>query len=97
MIEGKTAGRKVLVVHYEDIKRDSKSQTKMMLDFLGVAMISTVENSFSQFHRQHNRSEKTFDPFTQNQRELVASTIKNTMTEVERNNLSSTINLNRYL
>ena len=97
VVEGIKAGRKVLIVYYEDIKKDSKAATKQMLNFVGMDVVNTVEETDDgKFHRQH-KSADTFDPFTQQQRQFVMSTIQDTIDKVESNGLSSKIDLRKYL
>ena len=97
VVQGKRADREVLVVYYEDLKRDTKTHTKDMLNFLGIDVMKTVGESFAKFHRKHNSSEEQFDPFTGEQRKLVMSIIQETIREIETNGLTSQINLSRYL
>ncbi len=95
VIEGKKIGRIILVVYYEDIQKDRGSQTKRMLDFLGVEYHQLkVTDNVSKFRRKKNF---TFDPFTPKQRKFVVLIIKRTIRIIKHYKMSQYINLDRYL
>lgn len=95
LIEGRETGRKVLVVHYEQLKQDRDVQLKRILSFLGIDMsFSLSEDDFGLFHRQHK---KNFEPYTKKQKQYVLTVIINTIRELEQNHMKSETNLTQYL
>ena len=61
-----TAGRRVLVVRYEDLLEDTVTEVKCILHFLKVPFFkehlqSLKKTGFEQFHRKHSHG---FDYFT---------------------------------
>ena len=94
LIEGGKAGNEVLVVHYEELKKNREIQVKRMLNFLGVNLSKAPNQDFSTFHRRH---EKEFEPYTKKQKQYVLTAIRNTIRELEQSNIKSEVNLTQYV
>ena len=96
LIGGK--GHPVLVVRYEDLKTDSFSQVKRMLEFLKVPYSEEeLEKRMMQdvkiFHRKH---QDTFQHFTPGQRAIVLSSIE-MIIQLLKSKRMDTMHLEEYL
>ena len=90
----------VLVVKYESLKRNTATQVKRMLDFLGVIYDSEVDvekvlNDRTQtFHRKHGAD---FNHYTPSQKSYIKSTVKETVRLIESSELGDVIDIEDYL
>lgn len=94
LIGGRKDGKKVLVVHYEELKKNRATQIKRMLDFLELASSRRISQKLNIFQRQHLNH---FKPYTRKQETYVASILQDTMRDLEHNHMSSEVNLTQYL
>ena len=92
----------LLVVRYEDLKRDKLEQVARMLDFLHqdynrTELAAKLEAGTDDFHRKHSPTED-YDHFTEDQRSFVKSMIEDAMWKLQSMNVSSEeLKLNEYL
>lgn len=89
----------VLVVMYEDLKKDTLTELKRMLDFLQVPysrsrLIEVVSRGYSTYKRQHVEE---FDHYTTEQREVVCSAIERVSKALQENSLLVKANVSSYL
>ena len=89
----------VLVIRYEDLKKDTSVSLRRMLDFLQVPyteqrLQEVITQGFKEFKRKHSEE---FDHYTQEQRELVRSVINDTLSVLKARGLSSVCNIEEYL
>ena len=94
-----TAGRRVLVVRYEDLLEDTITEVTRILHFLEVPfsnerLQSLKKTGFDQFHR--NRSNE-FDHFTRKQRLHVYSVVVQTIKMLGNDNNGKTFGIGEYL
>ena len=78
--------RPVLVVFYEDLKRDTATDLKSMLDFLDypyntAQLNSTVQEGYSSYYRNHT---DTFEHYTPEQKAFVNKVILQTAEMVQK-------------
>ena len=90
----------ILVVKYEDLKRDTFTEVKRMLNFLSFGydaaeLKARLDGDFATFHRTHK--DGAFDHFTPPQRAYIRTVIEETATVVEQHKLSSMLTLSDYL
>lgn len=103
VISAKARKHRVLVVMYEDLKNNEVAQIKRMLNFLHVNYsIDVLKTRLSQnftdsFHRKHGGNEGLFEPYTGPQKAHVLNIISQTQKKLEHHNLTSVLNVNRYL
>ena len=76
LVIGRNHGRPVLVVKYEDLKSDSLTQVKRMLEFLRVPysdkeLEKRLRGDFKSFQRKHTNS--NFEYYTPEQKQFVKS------------------------
>ena len=92
----------LLVVRYEDLKRDSVRQVQRMLDFLDITierdelLQRLQQNSFSKYHRNHTRSSQ-FNPYTPAQIKYWNSVILDMENSLRSNGITNFIPLSGYL
>ena len=92
----------LLVVRYEDLKRDSVREVQRMLDFLDVKierddLVNRLQqNSFSKYRRNHTRSSQ-FNPYTPSQIRYWNSVISDTEKSLQTNGITNFIPLRSYL
>ena len=94
LIEGRRAGKEVLVVHYEQLQQNRDVQLKRVLRFLGIDMDFSLAEDFGLFHRRHKND---FKPYTSRQKQYIRTVIRNTIRELEQNHMKSEANLTQYL
>ena len=68
----------VIVVRYEDLVADTRTELQRMLDFLNCPctkerMDCVMDHQIETFHRKHQQN---FDPFTKQQKEQLIKTMK---------------------
>ena len=92
----------LLVVRYEDLKRDSVREVQRMLDFLDIIverdelLQRLQQNSFNRYHRNHTRSSQ-FNPYTPAQIKYWNSVISDTVNILRSNGISNFVPLKSYL
>ena len=89
----------VLVIRYEDLKKDTSVSLRRMLDFLQVPyteqrLQEVITQGFKDFKRKHSEE---FDHYTREQREFVRSVINDTLSVLKARGLSSVCNIEEYL
>ncbi len=77
----------LLVVRYEDMKKDKVEQVSRMLDFLQqdynrTELAARLEDEFDKFHRSHT-AEDNYDHYTEKQRAYVRFLIKSTANKLQ--------------
>ena len=90
----------VMVVKYEDLKRDILPEVMMMLDFLefpySVASIMRIlKKDYSEFKRQHKNV--MFEHFTPTQKAIIQTVIRNTTYILKSHGLSEICDITEYL
>ena len=90
----------MLVVRYEDLKSNVLVEVKRMLDFLEFPyseeqLHRQLRVDYRSFKRQH--SEDTFDPYTNYQRSLVRSIIRQTANLARQKHLADILRIEDYL
>ncbi len=91
----------LLVVRYEDFKKDKVKEVSRMLDFLRQdysrrELASRLEDGFEKFHRPHTRDD--FDHYMEDQRVFVKTVITRTMEKLRSMNIDcEELKLNEYL
>ena len=92
-----TGGRPVLLVKYEDLKRDTCDEVKRMVSFLGEEMLPGAEqmlqDGFQTFHRNHTYA---FNHYTQDQIEYINSVIIRVAKQLELNSIDY-LHVRKYL
>ena len=100
-IAGRRSGQKVLLIHYEDLKKDRDIQLRKMMDFLNVHCTLSSQRilgqSFPAFHRTHFETDEAFDPYTTEQRDYILTVVRDTIGDLEDNHMQSEANLAQYL
>ena len=99
---------RLLVVMYDDLKGTEEQHVLRMVKFLKLG--GSVENASEElpvtrplqnftvsFHRKHSSMEGTFEPYTNQQRAHVLNIITQTQKKLERHNLTSILDVSRYL
>ena len=92
----------LLVVRYEDLKRDLVGEVQRMLDFLDITierdeLVQRLQqNSFSKYHRNHTRSSQ-FNPYTPSQIKYWNSVIADMENSLQSNGITYFIPLRSYL
>ena len=81
----------VLIVGYENLRRDTYTELKRMLDFIGYPyseedVLCTVRNSGEAFHRNHTR--KDLQPFSSELQNFVLEAIKQVDDDLLKHNIS---------
>ena len=94
-----TAGRRVLVVRYEDLLEDTITEVTRILHFLEVPfsnerLQSLKKTGFDQFHRNHSNE---FDYFTRKQRLHVYSVVVETIKMLVKDNNGKIFGTKEYL
>ena len=86
----------VLVIRYEDLKKDVSGNLRRMLDFLQVPYTEQrlQEVGFKEFKRNHSEE---FDHYAREQRDFVRSVINDTLSVLKARGLSSVCNIEEYL
>lgn len=92
---------KVLVIKYEDLRRNQTAQVQRMLDFLQIKysmenLESQLSVHYKDFHRKHEENHN-FRHFTNYQKSNIVQMIKSTMDEIKHSNLTSLLDLKEYL
>ena len=89
LINSTAGNHPVLLVKYEDLKRDAWGEVERMVDFLGEEMLPGAEqmlrDGFQTFHRNHNY---TFDHYTQDQIKYINSVIMRVAKQLELNGIT---------
>ena len=92
-----TRGNPVLLVKYEDLKKNTCEEVKRMVDFLGEGMLPGTEEvlreGFHAFHRNHTY---TFDHYTREQKEYVNSVIISVAKQLQTNNIDY-LHVDKYI
>jgi hypothetical protein len=99
---------RLLVVMYEDLKGNEEQHVVRMVKFLKLggsfenkseelAVTRPSQNFTVSFHRKHSSTEGTLDPYTSQQRAHVLNVITQTQKKLERHNLTSILDVSRYL
>lgn len=95
------ARRPVLVVRYEDLKRDEAGQVRRMLEFLDVPYSEKTlrgggggGGGYTPFFRNHT---DTFDHFTQLQKRYVNGIIMQVVGEMKTRGVESELQLEQYI
>ena len=89
----------VLVVRYEDLKKDTVTQVKRMLEFLKIPynekeLLQKLANGFGTFQRIHHEE---FEHYTPELRNLVKLAISNTIKLLQHSHLGGELQMNDYL
>ena len=89
----------LLVVKYEDLKKNTMAELKKMLDFLQVPYSNSRLNEvmargYSMYKREHG---EVFDHYTEDQRDAVRSAIEHVSKSLEENGLLGVANVSSYL
>ena len=92
----------VLVVKYEDLKSDSLTQVKRMLEFLRVPyseeeLQKRLSQDYGKFHRNKTYSSSSFDPYTPEQRKYILTMIQDVVDLLKTHNNGSTFGIEEYL
>ena len=99
---------RLLVVMYEDLKGNEEQHVLRMVKFLKIGgsfenaseelpVTRPLQNFTVNFHRKHSSTEGTFEPYTNQQRAHVLNIITQTQKKLERHNLTSILDVSRYL
>lgn len=100
---------RVLVMMYEDLKGSEELYVVRMVKFLKMGGIfdedsedlpvtaRPLQNFTVSFHRKHSSTEGAFEPYTSQQKAHVLNVISQTQRKLERNNLTSVLDVTRYL
>ena len=92
----------VLVIKYEDLKKDTVSQVKLMLKFLHMPsnddqyLEQRLTAGFDAFQRSHYMKEN-FEHYTANLKQFVQATIRSTIQLLEKNGLGEVLQMQDYL
>lgn len=89
----------VLVVHFEDLKRDTFTEITRMLDFIQFpysnhTLEQRLQDGYTQFRRRHRDH---FEHYTEEQRELLNSAIRDIIRQLRMNSITDLIGLQQYL
>ena len=89
----------VLIVKYEDVKKNTQTELRRMLNFLQVPYSSSrlkevVARGYRMYRREHSQS---FDHYTPDQRDTVRSTIERVSKYLKANGLLDKANVTLYL
>ena len=89
----------VLIVKYEDVKRNTEAELKRMLDFLQVPYSSSrlkevVAKGYHVYRREHG---ETFDHYTPGQRDTVRTVIERVIQSLRKHGLLFQANVSVYL
>ena len=81
----------VLIVGYENLVKDTYSELKRMLDFIGYPYSDedvkcTIQNSLEAFHRNHTK--KHVNPYSPDQQNYVLNKIKKISDDLLKHNIS---------
>ena len=87
---------------YEDLKSDSLTPIKRMLEFLRVPysdeeLEKRLSQDYRQFHRKHTNSSSSFDHYTPKQREYISAMIQNVVDMLKAQNNGCTFGIEEYL
>ena len=90
----------MLVVRFEDIKRDRVGQVEKMLNFLNFEYTHTdipdkIQEDFTMFRRDHDIDQ--FEHYTVRQRRLVNTYILRTARELKRYDTNNSFRLEEYV
>lgn len=99
---------RLLVVMYEDLKGNEEQHILRMVKFLKMGgsfentneelpVTRPLQNFTVSFHRKHGSTEGTFEPYTSQQRGHVLNIITQTQKKLERHNLTSILDVSRYM
>ena len=89
-------------MRYEDLKKDTAKEVVRMLDFLGVKYTSVDDirqricQDFTEFRRHHTK-EDDFDHYSHEQREYIASILKEVITASKLTNKTHILRAEEYL
>nr|XP_056715464.1 sialate:O-sulfotransferase 2 [Euleptes europaea] len=85
-------GKNVLVVHFEDLKRDLFVQLKRMVSLLGIAVLEDrllcVEGQKDGNFKRSGLRKLEYDPYTPEMRKMISGYIKTVDTALKRRNLT---------
>ena len=86
-------------MYFEDLKANVTGEVERMLDFLQVSysreqVEERLEQNFTLFKRRHHRE---FEHYTTEQRAYITQVIAKTKQELENNNSTGIIQIERYL
>ena len=93
--------RPVHVVRYEDLKKDTATEVAKMLDFLGIEYTNRQDiyqricQGYTEFKRIHTASDD-FEHFTQEERYIIGSAIKDVLIAAKAVNKSHILRLEEY-
>ena len=92
---------RVMVVKYEDLKRNTNSEVTMMLDFLEYpyslpALTKRLARTYDEFHRRSSNA-TSFNHFTPEQQEFVNTVIRNTIRILQSHRLLEVCDIRDYL
>ena len=99
---------RVLVVVYEDLKSDEDMHVQRMVNFLNMvegvdnktdnlAVTRPSRNFTRSFHRKRSGTEESFEHYTGPQKTHVLDIITQTQKRLEKHNLTSVLDVSRYL
>lgn len=94
--------RPVLVVRYEDLKKDTATEVAKMLDFLNIEYTSRQDihqricQGYTEFKRLHTAKDD-FEHFTQKQRDFIGSLINDVLISAKAVNKSHILKLEEYI
>ena len=96
----KNHNRPVMVVKYEDLKRNIISEVMKMLDFLEfpyslTAVSKKLKKKYIEFHRAHSKTE--FEHFTPEQKAFVTTMLRNTLRSLDSHGLTHVCDIRDYL
>ena len=96
-----TSGHSVLVVRYEDLKKDYLTQVVRMLDFLKqnymyTDLVKKLHGGFDLFKRKHSVSDQ-FEHYTKEQKIKINAIIRETTEILKRHELDLLFQLRQYL
>ena len=104
----KSHKHRVMVVVYEDLKSEEEEYVGRMVNFLNLggssdnktddlAVTRPLQNFTRSFHRIHSSTEEPFEPYTSHQKAYIVGIISQTQKKLEKHNLTSVLNVSRYL
>ena len=87
----------VMVVKYEDLKRNVYSEVMMMLDFFEFpySITAVSKRLKKEFHRAHSKTE--FEHFTPEQKAFVMTVVRNTLRSLDSRGLTHVCDIRDYL
>ena len=90
------------MVKYEDLKSDSLTQLKRMLEFLRVPysdeeLEKRLGQDYGNFHRSMTNSSSSFEYYTPEQRKYISTMISDVVDMLKANNNGCTFGIEEYL